>query len=200
MNCNAGENNPNYKGEKAWKLKQWKLTVYKSDNYTCQKCGKENLKGHDLHAHHKKDKNKFPELIFDEDNGETLCVSCHISGHQKGIKRSEEAIEKNRRADKSKSHTPQANLKRSETLKKQFLNGRVNAFAGKHHSPETKNKWNRKGANNPMYGVHRYGEDAPNYGKRGVNSPNYGKRHSEETKLRMSEGAKKGWEKRRQNV
>lgn len=78
--------------------------------------------------------------------------------------------------------------------------GKTSAMYGKHHTEETKRKLSeaKRGENNPMYG--RSGEKAPNYGKQwseetrekflaansGENHWMYGKRHSEETKKKMS--------------
>lgn len=65
------------------KYKQWERTVKKRDNYTCRKCGKENLKKKDCHAHHIKDWDLFVELRFDVENGLTLCMSCHMKEPKK---------------------------------------------------------------------------------------------------------------------
>jgi hypothetical protein len=72
--------------------KDWKLMVFGRDNYTCQKCG---VRGVYLHAHHKiklcdivKNNNiiTFEEalacdIIWDLDNGITLCRDCHYKLH-----------------------------------------------------------------------------------------------------------------------
>ena len=60
---------------KSAEYKEWRKKVFERDNYTCQKCGKKST--HDLEAHHKKAQSLFPELIFDLDNGLTLCHDCH---------------------------------------------------------------------------------------------------------------------------
>jgi 5-methylcytosine-specific restriction endonuclease McrA len=57
--------------------KEWKKEVNKRDNYTCFRCKKADLKGLDLHTHHIKSWEQFPELRFDPLNGITLCRNCH---------------------------------------------------------------------------------------------------------------------------
>jgi uncharacterized protein YlzI (FlbEa/FlbD family) len=53
---------------------EWRRSVYKRDNFTCQECGK---RGGRLNAHHIKSILLFPELTFAVENGTTLCVTCH---------------------------------------------------------------------------------------------------------------------------
>jgi len=74
---------------------EWRLKVFKRDNYTCQKCG--DKRGGNLNAHHIKpfsliikennimdilDAIKCKEL-WDISNGITLCEKCHIGKHKK---------------------------------------------------------------------------------------------------------------------
>lgn len=54
--------------------KEWRNEVFKRDNYICQNCGRHTR---DLEAHHIKAQSKYPELIYDVDNGLTLCHECH---------------------------------------------------------------------------------------------------------------------------
>ena len=59
--------------------KQWRMAVYKKDNYCCVKCGSK-IK---LNAHHIKSWKSFPNLRYEISNGITLCEKCHIEHHQK---------------------------------------------------------------------------------------------------------------------
>lgn len=54
--------------------REWSRMVLKRDNYTCKKCGK---RGGDLNADHIKPFALFPELRFDLNNGQALCIPCH---------------------------------------------------------------------------------------------------------------------------
>lgn len=63
------------------KYEQWRTTVLKRDNYTCQnpECKSKN----NLIAHHLLSFAKYPELRFDVDNGLTLCRTCHYKRHKR---------------------------------------------------------------------------------------------------------------------
>lgn len=52
----------------------WRRNVYKRDNYTCQICNKNKCL---IHAHHIIPKRLNKNLIFDINNGITLCKKCH---------------------------------------------------------------------------------------------------------------------------
>ncbi len=82
-----GKNAPAWKGGKTKESKcmrtrkayrVWRESVFKRDDWTCQRGG---AKGVYLEAHHIKEISKFPELIYDVDNGETLCLGCHQKEH-----------------------------------------------------------------------------------------------------------------------
>lgn len=54
--------------------KEWRLKVFKRDNFTCVICGKKNKT---IEADHIKAQSEYPELIYDVNNGRTLCHKCH---------------------------------------------------------------------------------------------------------------------------
>lgn len=55
--------------------KKWRIAVFKRDNYTCQICDQH---GGNLNGHHIYKVSDYPELIFEVNNGITLCKDCHI--------------------------------------------------------------------------------------------------------------------------
>lgn len=62
------------------RYKKWRDSVFKRDEYTCQKCG---AVGGNLHAHHIKEWEYYPELRYEVSNGMTLCrVPCHRDLHR----------------------------------------------------------------------------------------------------------------------
>jgi hypothetical protein len=58
---------------------RWAKSVYKRDDYTCQKC---NQRGGRLNAHHLNAWSWCIEQRFDVDNGVTLCQKCHNQFHK----------------------------------------------------------------------------------------------------------------------
>ena len=83
-----GENHPRWKGGVSRlrcsemtrvEYRQWRNGVYERDDYTCQSCG---ARGGRLHAHHIKSYADHPDLRLDDDNGITLCESCHRDVHR----------------------------------------------------------------------------------------------------------------------
>ena len=56
------------------RYKEWRTTVLRRDNYTCQLCG---IRGGKLQADHILAWSTHPELRFELSNGRTLCVPCH---------------------------------------------------------------------------------------------------------------------------
>ena len=56
----------------------WARAVIARDKATCQKCGATDV---ELHAHHIKSFQGFPELRWEVSNGLTLCHTCHWALH-----------------------------------------------------------------------------------------------------------------------
>ena len=87
-NATPGEKHWNWQGghskeierqRKSFLYKEWRLSVYKRDNYSCQVCG---LRGKELNAHHVKPVARYPESIYDVSNGQTLCIEHHKEIHR----------------------------------------------------------------------------------------------------------------------
>jgi 5-methylcytosine-specific restriction endonuclease McrA len=64
-------------------MKNWRVSVFERDKYTCQICG---IVGGKLNAHHIIPFSVDKSLRFDLLNGITLCVACHKKQH-KNIRR-----------------------------------------------------------------------------------------------------------------
>ena len=79
-NWKGGKSNINHSIRNSISMKDWRISVFTRDKYTCQHCKK---KGGTLNAHHIKSFARFPELRFDIDNGITLCKQCHINEHKR---------------------------------------------------------------------------------------------------------------------
>ena len=56
----------------------WRDAVLQMADYTCQTCGR---RGGKLHAHHKQEFAKYPELRFCVQNGMCMCEECHRIYH-----------------------------------------------------------------------------------------------------------------------
>lgn len=61
------------------KYQEWRNSVFRRDFYTCQNCGKKSGCGKTviIEADHIKPWILYPELRYDLNNGQTLCVECH---------------------------------------------------------------------------------------------------------------------------
>lgn len=59
---------------------EWRINVFKRDNYTCQVCGDD--RGNNLNAHHLNGYNWDTENRLNVDNGVTLCDTCHNAFHK----------------------------------------------------------------------------------------------------------------------
>lgn len=86
--ANLGEKSSNWKGgvtpanelfRKTAAYKQWRLSVFTRDNYTCKHCGIKSVRGNRiiLNADHILPFALYPDLRLDVDNGRTLCIECH---------------------------------------------------------------------------------------------------------------------------
>lgn len=94
-----GKNNPNWQGgitslsaklRSSDEYKVWRKAVFGRDKYRCRKCGKPG-NGQNLQAHHKKPfcvllRLGYMNLLWDPDNGVTLCVDCHLKTDNYGWK------------------------------------------------------------------------------------------------------------------
>jgi hypothetical protein len=58
----------------SFKYKQWRVSIFERDEYTCQVCRKV---GGYLMAHHIKGWAEYPQLRYNKNNGITLCEDCH---------------------------------------------------------------------------------------------------------------------------
>jgi len=83
----TGDSHPGWKGgasspvqmlKGTVKYRNWREAVFARDDYTCKKC---NARGGKLHPHHIMPKADYLDLMFDIDNGVTLCASCHREYH-----------------------------------------------------------------------------------------------------------------------
>ena len=61
------------------KLAEWALNVKIRVGWCCEECGE--LERRMLEAHHIKPKEIFPDLIYEFDNGQCLCMWCHAHAH-----------------------------------------------------------------------------------------------------------------------
>jgi 5-methylcytosine-specific restriction endonuclease McrA len=68
--------NPNSRD--SYKYRDWREAVFQRDKYTCQGSGPHGIR---LHAHHIKGWDEYPELRYDVENGQTLCICCHTRLH-----------------------------------------------------------------------------------------------------------------------
>lgn len=62
---------------------EWRTSVFKRDNYTCQEC---KIYGVKLNAHHIKPWASYPDDRYNIENGLTVCVPCHRNLHKRKTK------------------------------------------------------------------------------------------------------------------
>jgi hypothetical protein len=79
-NWKGGITNQNTKDRNTGEYNQWRKSVFRRDNYTCQVCGK---RGGKINAHHIIRFAIDKELRLDLDNGITLCIKCHKKAHRR---------------------------------------------------------------------------------------------------------------------
>jgi len=78
-NWKGGVSSMNDRVRNSSAYKEWRLSVFIRDNYTCLICGDRSVRGHRvvLNADHIKPFAFYEELRFDTNNGRTLCEPCH---------------------------------------------------------------------------------------------------------------------------
>jgi hypothetical protein len=85
----SGENHYNWKGGVTSENKRirghlpskiWRESVFKRDNWTCQKC--HNRDGKPIHPHHILNFSSSVDLRFSTSNGVTLHKDCHLNFHK----------------------------------------------------------------------------------------------------------------------
>lgn len=80
-NWQGGKTDTIHKIRNSIEYKQWRRLVYERDKFTCQQCKQ---KGGYLNAHHIipfKTIKENNNLLYDINNGITLCVKCHKNHH-----------------------------------------------------------------------------------------------------------------------
>lgn len=81
-----GKNHPSWRGGltlRPWGVKKWAKAVKERDGWKCLECN-ETERGR-LEAHHVEEWLSCPEKRYDIDNGQTLCLKCHLKRHPKLI-------------------------------------------------------------------------------------------------------------------
>ena len=71
--------------DRKWKkeYRDWRSSVYRNYNYTCDICGCKRSKGNKIVAHHIESFDINEELRYDPSNGVALCERCHKDFHIK---------------------------------------------------------------------------------------------------------------------
>ena len=87
-NWQGGKTKESIKIRNSAQYKDWRISVFKRDQHTCQECGKKQSKSILINADHIKPFALYPNFRFDVDNGRTLCVDCHKQTETYGYKAS----------------------------------------------------------------------------------------------------------------
>lgn len=87
-----GVDNPNYKHGKSDEdrllersytgYKEWRMEVFKRDDFNCLKCETNSTRDNKLVAHHILNHYSHPALRIEVSNGATLCTKCHWDFHR----------------------------------------------------------------------------------------------------------------------
>ena len=72
-------NGENQRAQKDGAAVPWRSAVFARDDYTCQVCGSRGVR---LNAHHLSSYADNPGVRYEEENGVTLCESCHRAFHK----------------------------------------------------------------------------------------------------------------------
>lgn len=87
----TGENSHLWEGGKTkkskllkagYQYKEWRMSVFKRDGFKCIHCGS----NENIEADHIKAQSQYPDLIYDVNNGRTLCHECHKNTDNYGYK------------------------------------------------------------------------------------------------------------------
>ena len=76
-NWQGGISNPNELLRHNFEYKEWRTSVFKRDDFTCQCCGK---RGGTLRSHHLLPFSDYIDYRYEINNGITLCETCHDVG------------------------------------------------------------------------------------------------------------------------
>lgn len=80
-NWKGGKTPTNQRERSSMEYSEWRTSVFKRDNFTCQICGQV---GGELQAHHIKHWSTNVDERYRISNGVTLCKKCHKELHKKG--------------------------------------------------------------------------------------------------------------------
>lgn len=61
--------------------------IKKRDNNECQMCKRRGRYAKAQNVHHIKELKSYPELAYEEDNLESLCISCHNEEHPEKLEK-----------------------------------------------------------------------------------------------------------------